>query len=112
MKPHSICSGSDDSLWGFLKQPTFPKSAVAPFNVVVKHKDNLSYTASDETSKQQYSNVYYHPNISCITVKEPQNNPANLVASQQVKEKATQAHSDYLQAMLGVSLVIPTVSSS
>ena len=91
---------------------SFLKPAVAPFNVVVQHKDYRSYTAPDGTSRQRYGNVYYHPNISCITVKQPQFHPANLVVSQQVIEKATQAHSDYLQAMLGVSLVIPSVSSS
>ena len=62
-------------------------------------------------SRQRYGNLYYHPNISCITVKQSQFNPANLVVSQQVREKVTQAHSDYLQAMLGVSLVIPVASS-
>ena len=84
------------------------KPAPIPFNLVVQHEDHRSYTAPDGTPKQRYGNVYYHLNRSCITAKQPHFDPTKLVVSQQVMERATQAHSDYLQAAFGVTLAIPS----
>ena len=87
---------------------SFMKPAPIPFNLVVRHEDHRSYTAPDGTPKQRYGNVYYHLNRSCITAKQPHFDPTKLVVSQQVMERATQAHSDYLQAAFGVTLAIPS----
>ena len=84
------------------------KPALIPFNLVVRHEDHRSYTAPDGTPKQRYGNVYYHLTRNCITAKQPHFDPTKLVVSQQIMERATQAHSDYLQAAFGVTLAIPS----
>ena len=76
------------------------KPAVIPFNLVVKHEDNRSYTAPDGSPRQRYGNVYYYLNLSCISTKQPHFNSTRLVVSQEVAEEARQAHSDYLKTIL------------
>jgi hypothetical protein len=83
---------------------SFPKPSVAPYDLVIKHKDHQGYTAPDGTYRQRYGNVYYHVSLTCVTARQSSFNPANLVVPSEVKAMMTPTHDDYLMATLGVSI--------
>ena len=82
----------------------FMKPATPSFDMVVQHKDYRSYTAPDGTQRSKYGNVYYHANLSCITIKQPQFHPTQLIVPQQVSDRVTTTHVDHLKATHGVTI--------
>ena len=80
----------------------FPKQPVAPYDLIVQHQDFRKYTSPDGTIKQKYGNVYYHLSLGCIRVNQPQFDPTKMIVSQEVKERATSIHHNYILEVLGV----------
>ena len=76
-----------------------------PADLCIKHQDWREFTStSTGTPQSRYGNVYYHCKPDCVWLRNPSFVPAHLIVPEEILEKLTSVHKDYLSSVFGLAL--------
>jgi hypothetical protein len=74
----------------------YPKPAVAPLNLCVRHQEWQEFTGPSGDPQTRYGNVYYHCNIPCIRARWPQFSSSMLQIPPTMLVQLLPSHTQYL----------------